>query len=101
MTATSPRSALRVRRPYTTTLNRACQHVADKLALGINPDMTPGGSHMIFDEADRLNFTVGNPASGGPIETSFAFMACDLAGQCWLSTARYADPIDFVLPNRK
>lgn len=73
----------------------------DKLALGINPDMTPVGPHMIFDEADRLNFTVGNPASGGPIETSFAFMACDLAGQCWLSTARYADPIDFVLPNRK
>lgn len=64
----------------------------DKLVLGINPDMTPVGPDMIFDEANRLNFTVGNPASGGPIETSFAFMACDLAGQCWLSTARYADP---------
>jgi hypothetical protein len=73
----------------------------DKLALGINPDMTPVGQHMVFDEAGRLNFTVGNPAAGGPIDASFAFMACDLAGQCWFSTARYADPIDFVLPNRK
>ena len=26
---------------------------------------------------------------------------CDLAGQCWFTTARYADPIDFVLPNYK
>ena len=73
----------------------------DKLALGINPDMTPVGSRMVFDDANRLNFTVGNPAAGGPIDASFAFMACDLAGQCWFSTARYADPIDFVLPNRK
>jgi hypothetical protein len=38
---------------------------------------------MVFDEANRLNFAVGNPASGGPIEKSFAYMACDLAGQCW------------------
>jgi hypothetical protein len=36
----------------------------DKLVLGINPDMTPVGPDMIFDEANRLNFTVGNPASG-------------------------------------
>jgi hypothetical protein len=72
----------------------------DKLALAINPDMTPVGPHMVFDDADQLNFTVGNPASGGPIEKSFAYMACDLTGQCWFSTARYADPIDFVLPNR-
>ena len=64
------------------------------------PDMTPVGAHMVFDEANRLNFTVGSPASGGPIDASFAFMACDLFGQCWFSTARYADPIDFFLPNR-
>jgi hypothetical protein len=56
---------------------------------------------MMFDEAGRLNFIVGNPAAGGTTEASFAFMVCDLAGQCWFSTARYADPIDFVLPNRK
>ena len=73
----------------------------DRVALGIQQDMTPVGPQMVFDEAGRLNFWVGNPAAGGTTEVSFAFMVCDLAGQCWFSTARYADPIDFVLPNRK
>jgi hypothetical protein len=73
----------------------------DQLALGIQQDMTPVGPQMVFDQAGRLNFRVRNPASGGTPDASHAFMVCDLAGQCWFSTARYADPIDFVLPNRK
>jgi hypothetical protein len=73
----------------------------DTLALGIQQDMTPIGPQMVFDQAGRLNFTVGNPAVGGTPEATNSFMVCDLAGQCWLSTARYADPIDFVMPNRK
>ena len=72
-----------------------------QLALGIQQDMTPVGPHMVFDQAGRLNFTVGNPAAGGTTEANQAFMVCDLAGQCWFSTTPYADPIDFVLPNRK
>jgi hypothetical protein len=76
-----------------------------KLALGIQQDMTPVGPQMVFDEADRLNFRVGSPPVGQPkIGTrvdGFAFMVCDLAGVCWLSTASHADPIEFVLPNRQ
>jgi hypothetical protein len=76
-----------------------------KLALGIQQDMTPVGPQMVFDEADRLNFRVGSPPVGQPkIGTrvdGFAFMVCDLAGVCWLSTASHADPIEFVLPNGK
>jgi hypothetical protein len=72
-----------------------------ELVLGIQQDMTPVGPHMIFDEAGRLNFQIGIPASGGTSDSRFAFMVCDLSGDCWLSSDRYADPIDFVLPNRK
>jgi hypothetical protein len=72
-----------------------------QLVLGINQDMTPVGPQMVFDEADRLNFRVGNPAAGGVPDARFAFMVCDLTGDCWHSTARYADPIEFVLPNRE
>ena len=75
------------------------------LALGIQQDMTPIGPQMVFDEAGRLNFRVGSPPVGQPkIGTrvnGFAFMVCDLAGECWLSTGSHVDPIEFVLPNRK
>jgi hypothetical protein len=71
-----------------------------QLALVIQQDMTPVGPQLAFDDVGRLNFIVGSPASGGTPDASHAFMACDLAGQCWFSTARYADPIKFVLPNR-
>ena len=50
---------------------------------------------MVFDEAGRLNFRVGSPA------LQFAFVVCDLAGQCWISNPGHPDPIEFVLPNRK
>ena len=76
-----------------------------KLALGIQQDMTPIGPQMVFDDAGRLNFRVGSPPVGQPkIGTrvdGFAFMVCDLAGECWLSTGSHVDPIEFVLPNRK
>jgi hypothetical protein len=76
-----------------------------KLALGIQQDMTPVGPQMVFDKAGRLNFRVGSPPVGKPkIGTrvdGFAFMVCDLAGECWFSSDQYADPIEFVLPNRK
>jgi hypothetical protein len=73
--------------------------------LRIDQGKTPVGPQMVFDEADRLNFRVGSPPVGQPkIGTrvdGFAFMVCDLAGVCWLSTASHVDPIEFVLPNRK
>jgi hypothetical protein len=75
-----------------------------ELVLGIDPDVTPVGPQMVFDEADRLNFRVDNrPVNFRPKNETmgFAFMTCDLAGTCWLSSNRYPDPIDFVLPNRK
>jgi hypothetical protein len=76
-----------------------------KLALGIQQDMTPVGPQMVFDEADRLNFRVGSPPVGQPkIGTrvdGFAFMVCNLAGECWFSSDQYAEPIEFVLPNRR
>jgi hypothetical protein len=76
-----------------------------KLALGIQQDMTPIGPQMVFDDAGRLNFRVGSPPVGQPkIGTrvdGFAFMVCDLAGECWFSTGSHVDPIEFVLPNRK
>jgi hypothetical protein len=76
-----------------------------KLGLAIQQDMTPVGPQMVFDEAGRLNFRVGSPPVGQPkIGTrvdGFAFMVCDMAGACWLSTASHVDPIEFVLPNRK
>jgi hypothetical protein len=50
---------------------------------------------MVFDDAGRLNFRVGDP---GVIN---AFAACDLPTQCWMSSVASADPIEFVLPNRK
>lgn len=69
--------------------------------LTIEPDMTPVGPQLVFDEAGRLNFWVTNPAAGGTPAKGSAFMVCDLAGECWHSTAPYTDPIGFVLPNRK
>jgi hypothetical protein len=75
-----------------------------ELVLGIDQDLTPVGPQMVFDEANRLNFRLGNRPVNfrSKNETvGFAFMACDLAGTCWLSTDRYQDPIEFVLPNRK
>lgn len=73
-----------------------------RLVLGIEQDMTPVGPRMVFDEANRLNFRVGNPAAGRPVtDERFAFMVCDLTGDCWFSSIRYADPIEFVFPNRK
>jgi hypothetical protein len=72
-----------------------------QLALRIDQDMTPVGPQMVFDEADRLNFRVGDRASGGMPDRRFAFMVCDLTGNCWHSSGRYADPIEFVLPNSK
>jgi hypothetical protein len=76
-----------------------------KLGLAIQQDMTPVGPRMVFDEASRLNFRVGSPPVGQPKIGSrvdgFAFMVCDMAGACWLSTASHVDPIEFVLPNRK
>ena len=55
-----------------------------------------GRGHGLLSRFGQNSYGTG---SGGPIEKSFAYMVCDLAGQCWFSTARYADPIDFVLPN--
>jgi hypothetical protein len=72
-----------------------------ELTLSIDPGMTAVDPQMLFDDADRLNFRVHNPAAGGTPDASYAFMVCDLAGECWLSTAGYVDPIEFVLPNRK
>jgi hypothetical protein len=72
-----------------------------ELTLSIDPGMTPIGPQLVFDEADQLNFRVGGRASGGMPDGRFAFMVCDLTGHCWHSTGRYADPIEFVLPNRK
>jgi hypothetical protein len=77
----------------------------DKLALGIQQDMTPVRPQIVFDEAGRLNFRVGSPLAGQPkIGTrvdGFAFMVCNLAGECWFSSDQYAEPIEFVLPNRR
>ena len=75
-----------------------------ELVLGIDQDVTPVGPQMVFDKSDRLNFRVANsPVTFRPQNETvgFAFMACDLAGTCWLSSERYSDPIEFVLPNRK
>jgi len=75
-----------------------------QLALGVDEGLNTVGSQMVFDEADRLNFRVGSPAANQGIQTrvvGFAFMVSDLAGGCWLASTQYADPIDFVLPNRK
>jgi hypothetical protein len=55
--------------------------------LSINQDTTPVGPQMVFDEADRLNFRVGDPATGGMPDPGFALMVCDLTGDCWRSTA--------------
>ncbi len=66
-----------------------------QLALGIDQESNPVGPQLVFDEAGRLNFRVGSRA------LRFAFVVCDLAGQCWISNPGHVDPIDFVLPNRK
>ena len=50
---------------------------------------------MVFDEAGRLNFRVGDP------DVRFGFVVCDLAGTCWMSAIGYPDPIEFVWLNRK
>ncbi|HEX7212495.1 MAG TPA: hypothetical protein VF241_16355 [Propionibacteriaceae bacterium] len=65
-----------------------------QVALGVYPEATVG-PQMVFDDAGRLNFRVGDP---GVIN---AFAACDLPAQCWMSSVASADPIGFVLPNRK
>jgi hypothetical protein len=65
-----------------------------QVALGVYPEDTVG-PQMVFDDAGRLNFRVGDP---GVIN---AFVACDLPAQCWMSSVASADPIEFVLPNRK
>jgi hypothetical protein len=65
-----------------------------QVALGVYPEATVG-PQMVFDDAGRLNFRVGDP---GVIN---AFAACDLPAQCWMSSVASADPIEFVLPNRK
>jgi len=75
-----------------------------QVVLGIDPDLTPVGPQMVFDKSDRLNFRVGNrPVNFRPQNETegFALMACNLAGTCWLSSDRYPDPMEFVLPNRK
>jgi hypothetical protein len=72
-----------------------------EVALSIDPGMTPAGPQLIFDEAGQLNFRVRDGAAGGMPDGRFAFMVCDLTGDCWHSTGRYADPLEFVLPNRK
>jgi hypothetical protein len=66
-----------------------------QLALGIDQESNPVGPHMVFDEAGRLNFRVGDP------DVRFGFVVCDLAGTCWMSAIGYPDAIEFVLPNRK
>jgi len=74
-----------------------------QVVLGIDPDVTPVGPQMVFDRSDRLNFRVGNrPVNFRPQNETegFALMACNLAGTCWLSSDRYPDPMEFVLPNR-
>ena len=65
-----------------------------QVALGVYPEATVG-PQMVFDDAGRLNFRVGDP---GVIN---AFAACDLPAHCWMSSVASADPIEFVLPNRK
>ena len=74
-----------------------------KLVLGIQQDKTPVGPQMVFDEVGRFNFRVGSPPVSQPkIGTrvdGFAFMVCDLAGECLFSSDQYAEPIEFVLPN--
>jgi hypothetical protein len=65
-----------------------------QVALGVYPEATVG-PHMVFDDAGRLNFRVGDP---GVLN---GFAACDLPAQCWMSSVASADPIEFVLPNRK
>ncbi len=65
-----------------------------QVALGVYPEATVG-PQMVFDDAGRLNFRVGDP---GVLN---AFAACDLPAQCWMSSVASADPIEFVLPNRK
>jgi hypothetical protein len=66
-----------------------------QVARAIYPEVIPVGPQMVFDDAGRLNLRVGESAVG------FTFMVCGLTGECWRSTAHYADPIEFVLPNRK
>jgi hypothetical protein len=65
-----------------------------QVALGVYPEATVG-PQMVFDDAGRLNFRVGDP---GVIN---AFAACDLPAHCWMSSVASADPIEFVLPNRR
>jgi hypothetical protein len=65
-----------------------------QVLLGVYPEDTVG-QHMVFDDAGRLNLRVGDP---GVINAS---AVCDLPAQCWKSSVDHADPIEFVLPNRK
>lgn len=64
------------------------------LVLAIDPESNPVGPRMVFDGSDRLNLRVGDD------DVRYAFMACDLEGDCWLTTSSLAGPLDFVLPNR-
>jgi hypothetical protein len=66
-----------------------------EMALGIEEGPAQVGSHMVFDEAGRLNLRMGDPAH------RFDVVVCSLGGEWWQSTAPSADPIDFVLPNQK
>ncbi len=64
------------------------------LVLAIDPESNPVGPRMMFDGADRLNLRVGDD------RVSYAFMACDLSGDCWGTTSALAGPLEFVLPDR-
>lgn len=74
--------------------SESCLSACDRIAAGLMV-WTRSDSQMVFEDAGRLNFRVGDP---GVIN---AVVACDLPGQCWMSSVASADPIEFVLQDRK
>jgi hypothetical protein len=94
LTAFSADGALGAGRNRTTGLFAVVDLASDQLLLALDPESNPVGPRMVFDDAGVLNLRVGDP------DVTFAFLLCDLGGDCWFSSPTYVEPIDFVLPNR-
>jgi hypothetical protein len=94
LSAFSADGALGAGRNVSTGLLAVVDLASGRLLLALDPEGNPVGPRMVFDDAGVLNLRVGDA------DVTFAFLVCDLSGDCWFTSPPYVEPIDFVLPNR-
>jgi hypothetical protein len=73
----------------------------DKLALGINPDMTPVGTAYGLRRGQSAQLRSGQPGLRWPDREELRLYGLRPGWSVLVLPARYADAIDFVLPNRE